>query len=1720
MKNSRIVKLIGIGLLVIGLFEGVFGQQRTSRPERGTEGKASDAQSEIDSVNLQNGNVSLNIPLASLPPIAGGKLSASISAYYNSKLYNAQSKEKQGFTTVPGCQPSHSTSELRVADSGGGWKIGGGYVLFFRDAHEDYDYLLASSEACFGYEFYHMAYRFFKPMLRSPDGSEHELRILGNFNTYTGDKEFLKSYYRHSGSGPIPTFSSPTELFSVDGTYLKVVVNPPSSSTLWTAYMKDGTQVIQLADSQRIKDMNGNSILSGYANGNYFVRDEQTGREIKTTSAVINGQSVTQVQYQKVGGAWENMSLVWGSTTVQGKTYKMEEWDTDGGSELPTCNISKEFQTDLAVIREIILPATEQNGQQRKYSFAYNSDTTVQTTLVSPRWNCSNYQVFPDYTRTASLGMGEISQITSPTGAVYKYHYTADGKHDLGLFLDGAAEVSRNIITSKELIHDGMTDSWIYDIDVSGQASAGVVTNPDGSQYAEKFYPIGTGTGTSGSGIGGLTYRSWQSGKVMTERHWTLLGGALVAFGSTGGNNVTFNPVVDTEYTSLLDSDGNRIKMSAKKFQYDYNGDLIQTTEYDWFDPSLVTFTTSFEHIPVDVPPSATVLRVTNNGYYNQAANSFSATAYHRRAVGNSPVILGLLQESTVGTSQTRISYDGLSYGTPPTKGNATKVSAWDNSNNQWIETSSGYDSYGNVISKTDAKGNVSQIFYEDLTHALPTKTIVDPQNGTGQQITMATYDFYTGLPVTSTDINGNVSSIDYTNLLLGAVDPFGRVGTSYSPYINIDGVNKRLTSKTYYEDSTRKVRTESDLNNEGDAIIKGRSTSDQLGRPILSEKNENGANSYTISSQTIYKPNDRVVMSSNPTKSIGEATDGWTRVTSDILGRPIETATFSGSAPPPIVSGITASNFTGRVLTDYSANTTTVTDQAGKQRRSIVNAIGQLTRIDEPDNNGNLGTAASPIQPTIYVYDVLGNLITVNQGVQTRTFEYDSLSRLKSANIPESGLISYTYDVNSNLKTKRDARGIKTIYDYDNFNRVLKRCYRVIGTGAIGLTTCTANNEPIEPNTPEVSYTYDNLTNAKGKLTKVTNGISTTEYTNFDLLGRVKNHSQTTDGNTYNSSYVYNLSGALIEETYPSGRVVKNTLDQDGDLQQVQSRKSSGTFKNYANAFTYTSAGAVSSMRLGNGKFENTTFNSRLQPIQIGLGSSATSQNLLKLNFDYGGIDNNGNVKSQQIAVPTVGTNQGFVATQVYSYDSLNRLKSAVETIPNQTGWKQTFIFDRYGNRTFDTTSNNTTTLANGCPVAICNPTANPQDNKLVGTNYDSVGNTSQDANGQIFIYDAENKQTKVVNSQGIIIGEYFYDGDGKRIKKFVPSTNETTVFVYDTSDKVVAEYSTVAASQLEAKVSYLTSDHLGSPRINTDANGKVIARHDFRPYGEEISRVSYSSDAIRQKFTTYQRDGETELDYAQARFYSSKLGRFYSVDPENAGAMEGEPQSWNAYSYALNNPLKYGDPSGLGVEVCSVSGERTCVNYTEKEWKTFLKSNTDGAYKIDGTGIYWNGELTGRITDSSMLDDRQQGFFNEAADQSERKGIVVGGLVAITAAATACIATGTCAAAIPAVRKAAQVILARLAAKQAVRSAVRAVMRDPNKVRHIFGNAGHKLGNLVNQLGGKEKTLEAVFKALDGKLPSSGGFIEKIVINGTSVEVRGAVVNGITRIGTMFVP
>jgi RHS repeat-associated protein len=464
-----------------------------------------------------------------------------------------------------------------------------------------------------------------------------------------------------------------------------------------------------------------------------------------------------------------------------------------------------------------------------------------------------------------------------------------------------------------------------------------------------------------------------------------------------------------------------------------------------------------------------------------------------------------------------------------------------------------------------------------------------------------------------------------------------------------------------------------------------------------------------------------------------------------------------------------------------------------------------------------------------------------------------------------------------------------------------------------------------------------------KGKTTGVRSSVSRSNNIAFDSMGRLTASQQITDGEIYGFGYSYNLSGALIEETYPSGRVVRNTLNADGEMAQVESKKNaSDFFRPYASHFSYNSAGAVTAMKLGNGRWETAEYNERLQITQIGLGSGPTSQNLLKLEFKYNTpnlIDNNGSMREQKITVPTVGTNAGFTAVQTYVYDSLNRIQSATENINGNPvpSWKQVFDIDRYGNRRFD--AGNTTTIAN-CDASVCNPEINTSDNRLkkdqvggtaVDYDYDANGALIKDFNGQRFGYDAESHQKEFFSASNQTTtpdATYHYDGEGRRIKKTVGS--EVTVFVYDASGQLSAEYSTTVAPVQDAKISYLTTDHLGSPRIITDAIGAVISRKDFTAFGEEVTSTQrvggtsgngYDPPNVRQDYTGYQKDEESGLEFAQARYYNTGHGRFTSVDPLTASATIRNPQTFNRYSYALNSPYKFVDPLGLqsiGLTMC----------------------------------------------------------------------------------------------------------------------------------------------------------------------------------------------------------
>lgn len=1564
---SRLCQILFVICCVLG---GVFGQDKSqydqgTAPQHaaGVSAVGSYISTELGNINLANGAMNMKLPVGD---VGGRGFSVPLTVNYSHKLWSVQ----QGTEYASDGPIPYQIQQIawavyddpdRIKDNYSdflpGWTIGAAPMLKARGIGIS----PANPQGCPG---------FFKVVVKLtlvlPDKGEIEFRddarngepavaSLDSYGCNVMDYSRGQRWHAADGSGAIyindvnngaATGNLNGWVITADGMRYRFEGTSSQGTGIGSAYLQVHSRAV------KIVDRNGNVINISYPNANEVQYTDQLGR-------------ITRLQYNTPDpqNLQQTLALLITLPGYQGQPryYKLKKGI-----------MNQNFRAGLNVATPVINGFLNPNN----HNFYSCGDLgTGQGTTLFPQSHAAGCEriddnqvltdlVLPDgrAVKFAYNEFGEVAEVTMPTGGKIQYDYAYVSTLPAGNSASfeteaqaqysgrtGARTIDRAIVARRVYNELGLESSWTYQYSPAA-GSTGAKTVVQARDAANTllmnqhhyFLPAGryiTATGGTGNSLWstGLEYRTETRDALeniiaASEEDWSqrtpiVWTGYYPTEQISNDNRVNVSrSILDDGKTARTETDYDQFSNPTEIRQYDFDNSLKRktTTSYLSVNPVNGTDYTSDAVRILRLP----VLQRTFDGNGVKAAES--VVEYDRyTADGNNAAL------TDYGTV---IGFDSINYGTNrPARGNPTSSGAWRNTDNSYLYGYTRFDVLGNVVSAKDAKGNVSSISYTDdygdgtnpgggtngtngVTYANATVlTSPAPNTGAAAHVAKAQFDFSSGLLTGFRDRNNIVTQTFYNDAFNRPTLVKTALGTPLERHA--ESYYAQATAQTIYGVTLERgdSLSRADLFTVGDGLAKSWVKTDGFGRTLEAWGKSNDGD---VKAQTIYDGLGRAKKATNPYRPALNEPVYWTENFYDLAGRTVKVKTPDNA----------------EINTGYVGNAVTVTDQAGKQRRSITNGIGQLTRVDEPTDVGGLGAITAPNQPTFYAYDTLSNLTTVQQSgnntlqcggtvsncTQTRTYTYNSLSQLKSATNPESGLIQYSYDNNGNLTQKIDARNVQTNYTYDALNRVLTRGY----TDGI---------------TPAVTYFYDNLPNAKGKLIKVSSSVSTTEYTSFDILDRLLAHKQTTDGNAYTTAYSYNLSGALIEETYPSTRVVKNVLDNDGDLAIVQSKKNQNSgFFNYAENFTYTAAGAVSSLQLGNGKWESTQFNSRLQPTQIALGTVQNGFDKLKLNFDYGTTTNNGNVQSQTITVPTTGSTNGFTAIQTYNYDSLNRLKSAEEKISNVTSWKQTFTFDRFGNRNFDTA--NTTTLGS-CATAVCNPTIDPATNRLVGYTFDNAGNTKVDATGRTFTYDADNKQVEVKDASNASIGQYFYDGDGKRVKKYIPLTQETTIFVYDASGKLVAEYSTTTNNN--PQVSYLTSDTLGSPRITTNANGQVYSRRDFMPFGEEITstqtaqrsvNLNYGEDGIKQKFTSYERDNESDLDFAQSRMFVNKLGRFTTIDP--APFSPANPQELNRFLYVQNNPLKYIDPSG---ETFVLNGDDADYLVTELEKKTGYQLERD---------------------------------------------------------------------------------------------------------------------------------------------------------------------------------
>lgn len=140
---------------------------------------------------------------------------------------------------------------------------------------------------------------------------------------------------------------------------------------------------------------------------------------------------------------------------------------------------------------------------------------------------------------------------------------------------------------------------------------------------------------------------------------------------------------------------------------------------------------------------------------------------------------------------------------------------------------------------------------------------------------------------------------------------------------------------------------------------------------------------------------------------------------------------------------------------------------------------------------------------------------------------------------------------------------------------------------------------------------------------------------------------------------------------------------------------------------------------------------------------------------------------------------------------------------------------------------------------------------------------------------------------------------------------------------------------------VEYYHLDALGSVRAVTNQSGAVIERHDYLPFGEELTPPV---GAQPRQFTGKERDAETGMDYFGARYFSAETARFTTIDPvftyeENLV----DPQRWNRYAYVRDNPLRYTDPDGRALDTLWDIGNLVYDVYTGFKTGSWTDFKTD---------------------------------------------------------------------------------------------------------------------------------------------------------------------------------
>jgi len=805
-------------------------------------------------------------------------------------------------------------------------------------------------------------------------------------------------------------------------------------------------------------------------------------------------------------------------------------------------------------------------------------------------------------------------------------------------------------------------------------------------------------------------------------------------------------------------------------------------------------------------------------------------------------------------------------------RGNQTSVHRWVNTTNTNLISSKYYNNTGTVYKAVDPAGNATNYTYDPASPnygAYLTKST----NALNQSTNYA-YDANTGLLSILTDANNQSTRFQYDDMFRTT---------------EVDHPDGGQVNLTYNEGSFPFSVTKSEKISSSPLLYKtDQTTVDGLGRVTRTDLTSDPVDTDTV--DITYDADGRKGTQSNPHRSTSSPTDGITTYAYDALGR---------------VKQVTNPDNTHLTKT-YTGRAVYVQDESGVQKALQTDGLGRLQYVCDginavqQANNATISSCGLDVSASgflaTYGYDVLGNLTAVNFSGQTRSFVYDSLSRMTSETNPESGLVSYVYDTSSagDMATRTAPKPnvssgtVTTTYDWDALHRLV--------------------SETFSDGSLPVIYTYDRssnwgltLANTKGRLVEQEQGsgptaIAGTTYS-YDAMGRTADTWSCQPDNCGATpgrlGYNYNFIGEIASRDVVGGHyVLSYAYNAAGQLTGITSSLSDTTHPGtlYSNAI-YNALGELTQGTYGDGIVRTNIYDNR--------GRLTNRRDAPTYYALYLGYTGNGSVNYY---------NDSTAGDWNFTYDAFNRLATS-SNLSNGNAF--TYSYDQYGNRWKQVAT------AGGGPQPQYSFNSH---NQIVGFTYDAAGNLTSDGScNPCWTYD---DRGNLIQGEG---ATFAYDGLGRRVQKI--SGGVTYDFFLNLDGTPWDEYQGTVHSRVNGglftyanNTTYFNrTDHLGTPRVTTDYTATIVRTESNLPFGDGFTETtSPFLDFVGYAGGFW--DAESNADHFGAREYGKTQGRWLSPDRGPDGVMPSalpyadlnNPQSLNLYSYVQNNPLSKADLDG----------------------------------------------------------------------------------------------------------------------------------------------------------------------------------------------------------------